>query len=139
MRSNCRCSCVLQFTRLHAVSCVLHRPTSRVIHHSRFLFRLFVFRLLLVFQNFCLLHVCVYCLVTKFFQTVLPHPAKGKEDSLRVFASLQPFFHQVQPAQRNHTSSAEAELGEPCFLVFVSVMILPQVHLRKPCYDFYFL
>ena len=23
--------------------------------------------------------------------------------------------------------------------LFVSVMILPQVHLRKPCYDFYFL
>lgn len=27
-----------------------------------------------------------------------------------------------------------------CFFVFIiSVMILPQVHLRKPCYDFYFL
>lgn len=23
--------------------------------------------------------------------------------------------------------------------LFFSVMILPQVHLRKPCYDFYFL
>lgn len=22
---------------------------------------------------------------------------------------------------------------------FISIMILPQVHLRKPCYDFYFL
>ena len=38
MRSKRRCSCVLQFTRLHAVSCVLHRPTSRVIHHSRLIF-----------------------------------------------------------------------------------------------------
>ena len=26
----------------------------------------------------------------------------------------------------------------PC-LCFISIMILPQVHLRKPCYDFYFL
>lgn len=42
LRSKRRCSCVLQFTRLHAVSCVLHRPTSRVIHHSRFKF-LFIF------------------------------------------------------------------------------------------------
>ena len=25
------------------------------------------------------------------------------------------------------------------FVKFVSEMILPQVHLRKPCYDFYFL
>lgn len=43
LRSKRRCSCVLQFTRLHAVSCVLHRPTSRVIHHSRFLFIFYSF------------------------------------------------------------------------------------------------
>ena len=29
--------------------------------------------------------------------------------------------------------------GDSGLPVFVSVMILPQVHLRKPCYDFYFL
>ena len=32
MRSKCRCSYVLQFTFRHAVSCVLHRPPSQVIH-----------------------------------------------------------------------------------------------------------
>ena len=32
MRSKCRCSCVLQFTFRRAVSCVLHRPPSQVIH-----------------------------------------------------------------------------------------------------------
>ena len=32
VRSKCRCSCVLQFTFRHAVSCVLHRPPSQVIH-----------------------------------------------------------------------------------------------------------
>jgi hypothetical protein len=32
MRSKCRCSMCLQFTLLHAASCVLHRPTSQVIH-----------------------------------------------------------------------------------------------------------
>ena len=31
-RSKCRCSCVLQFTFRRAVSCVLHRPPSQVIH-----------------------------------------------------------------------------------------------------------
>jgi len=42
LRSKRRCSCVLQFTRLRAVSCVLHRPTSRVIHHSRLMFFIFL-------------------------------------------------------------------------------------------------
>ena len=32
MRSKCRCSCVLQFTRHHGVSSVLHRPPSQMIH-----------------------------------------------------------------------------------------------------------
>lgn len=49
MRSKRRCSCVLQFTRLHAVSCVLHRPTSRVIHHTRLIF---------FYQQFFILFVC---------------------------------------------------------------------------------
>ena len=40
MRSKCRCSCVLQFTFRRAVSCVLHRPPSQVIHCTvLFLFR----------------------------------------------------------------------------------------------------
>lgn len=32
VRSKCRCSMCLQFTLIHAVGCVLHRPTSQVIH-----------------------------------------------------------------------------------------------------------
>ena len=55
MRSKRRCSCVLQFTRLHAVSCVLHRPTSRVIHHSRLIFSSVLF----VYIMFTKL-VCIY-------------------------------------------------------------------------------
>lgn len=34
VRSKCQCSCVLQFTYRRAISCVLHRPTSQVIHRS---------------------------------------------------------------------------------------------------------
>ncbi len=32
VRSKCRCSNILQFTFRRAVSCVLHRPPSQVIH-----------------------------------------------------------------------------------------------------------
>ena len=52
MRSKRRCSCVLQFTLLHAVSCVLHRPTSRVIHHSRLIFNFFIFLYFWFFNRF---------------------------------------------------------------------------------------
>lgn len=31
------------------------------------------------------------------------------------------------------------DLSDPPLHPRVSIMILPQVHLRKPCYDFYFL
>ena len=34
VRSICRCSCVLQFTRRRAIGSALHRPTSQVIHRS---------------------------------------------------------------------------------------------------------
>ena len=39
VRSKCRCSCVLQFTFRRAVSCVLHRPPSQVIHCTVLSFR----------------------------------------------------------------------------------------------------
>ena len=38
MRSKYRCSCVLQFTRFHTVSCVLHRSMSRVIPRIEFVY-----------------------------------------------------------------------------------------------------
>ena len=39
VRSKCRCSSVLQFTFRHAVSCVLHRPPSQVIHCTELYFQ----------------------------------------------------------------------------------------------------
>ena len=60
----------------------------------------------------------------------------------------------AQPEMRREAASGQAlllppPLGEKCRLrrgerpapsrVSLSLMILPQVHLRKPCYDFYFL
>lgn len=110
VRSNCRCSCVLQFTRLHAVSCVLHRPTSRVIHHSRFLFRLFV-SVYCLFSKFSFALLLVYKI---FVQTVLPRPAKGKEGSLRAFASLQPCFKSAASFKELHHDKH----GEPWLFLF---------------------
>ena len=43
MRSKCRCSYVLQFTFRRAVSCVLHRPPSQVIHCTVLSLRQFTF------------------------------------------------------------------------------------------------
>ena len=45
MRSNCRCSCVLQFTLSHAFSCVLHRPPSQLIHCMALYFYIVFFSL----------------------------------------------------------------------------------------------
>ena len=42
----------------------------------------------------------------------------------------------VLPAYASNTTAATKGLVEYCGLV---LMILPQVHLRKPCYDFSFL
>ena len=44
VRSKCRCSMCLQFTLIHAAGCVLHRPTSRVIHHLELVFYIDTFR-----------------------------------------------------------------------------------------------
>ncbi|KAJ3803628.1 hypothetical protein F5876DRAFT_91912 [Lentinula aff. lateritia] len=44
--------------------------------------------------------------------------------------------HLSKPNERTPTKSAQASNNPP---PKNSIMILPQVHLRKPCYDFYFL
>lgn len=42
-----------------------------------------------------------------------------------------------QPTHNNNETQISNPASGGCFLV--TLMILPQVHLRKPCYDFYFL
>ena len=57
-----------------------------------------------------------------------------------------PTAEQTRPSERPCPSSLETQVNAS-FAFFstkinskkISVMILPQVHLRKPCYDFYFL
>ena len=168
MRSKCRCSCVLQFTFRRAVSCVLHRPPSQVIH----------------------------CIVLSFWQIQkTERPLSWRKNQTAKFFSFSTSLR-GEGLDRNPGSegrkliaqflwkspSRETEYctlrsGPPlptarsldssgdvggvtaksrrargarhccprcfCFSMFdvgrKSIMILPQVHLRKPCYDFYFL
>ena len=42
-------------------------------------------------------------------------------------------------ASGTHCAAPVGDLMGQVRMVRISVMILPQVHLRKPCYDFYFL
>lgn len=63
MRSKCRCSCVLQFTRWRTVCCVLHRPMSQVIHRLEW----YLFLFMLAF------HIYFYWKKSKIHQTKLAY------------------------------------------------------------------
>lgn len=47
--------------------------------------------------------------------------------------------HRTDPPAPHGWQGTQAERGEGPDRCALSLMILPQVHLRKPCYDFYFL
>ena len=165
MRSKCRCSCVLQFTRRRAVSCVLHRPTSQVIHCA-------VLYSLLIRRHFCPLlsfslkqnsfHVSfnreLYNPETGGERTLSglhrtsPNPShRPNAKSLTVKAPRSQCCSRTQTGEQPtappicRRSSERGGLPRGCFdflspkLLEKPIMILPQVHLRKPCYDFYFL
>ncbi len=167
MRSKCRCSCVLQFTFRRAVSCVLHRPPSQVIH------------CIVLYLKACLPGESAspkkhhsdhtsHRWEHKVFNSgegreiferspsnwlLLEHRTPVPSRPPEVEAPLQ----QPDPTtvRKPRAGRLEARGGPPSeeeprpnpksdFLVREqssepSIMILPQVHLRKPCYDFYFL
>ena len=145
MRSKCRCSCVLQFTLCHAFSSVLHRPPSQLIH--------------------CIvLYSILYAFTRKRFpriQRLCSRGEKGSKVGTRPGHRAAAHRHPPGLASRgtDHRLAAPQQTGcrpassrtrrgpgipgggyqslktaKPWPL-----MILPQVHLRKPCYDFYFL
>jgi hypothetical protein len=169
MRSKRRCSCVLQFTRLHAVSCVLHRPTSRVIHHSRLSFYFILFFYIFNIQVLVLLCNSQYEYWKKHFDVNhyilfnigLTCTTSMVQYTLQVQVNIQ--LWQTCKAKRTSKllkwSKRKTNIDESitintqyhlftntvfCIKIILwfflsSLMILPQVHLRKPCYDFYFL
>lgn len=68
VRSKCRCSCVLQFTFRRAVSCVLHRPPSQVIHC-----------IVLSFKSHFRHSIKCHTLKLKIFQTQNDSPSLGSK------------------------------------------------------------
>ena len=101
----------LQFTVFHAVCCVLHRPVSQVIHFSELFSRI-------INQTNQLSHFIAMKTHPNFFGTSW---TESEESKLAV-------------SRYNQENTSETLL-----LSIITSVILPQVHLRKPCYDFYFL
>ena len=137
--------CVLQFTLLLALSCVLHRLASRVIHRRE------------SFNN-------DLATIDYQRQVSLAPSSRGRSSSTKTTTTSRApgqHFRSVHvrpppllpgrrrpstpvgpPAKRGRRDAVA--LDKPTRLVLRSlatapIMILPQVHLRKPCYDFYFL
>ena len=145
MRSKCRCSCVLQFTLCHAFSSVLHRPPSQLIH------------CIVLYSKFFLLSQ------GKGFHASRGFVPGGKREQswheTRASGSSPPALTRPsQPGDRSPLGGPATDRLPACELPDPSrardpgggyqslktakpwpLMILPQVHLRKPCYDFYFL
>ena len=61
----------------------------------------------------------------------LPLTVNSRADSKELFHIVRSKYR-VQATHKYHKSIEPEKLDIP-------IMILPQVHLRKPCYDFYFL
>ena len=157
MRSKCRCSCVLQFTLCHAFSSVLHRPPSQLIH---------CIALCLGFSRLAARNGCKKkissCLILSpgrgskearnpacWRELLLPSTAPaGSRAAVRHNPTAKPATGgRTACTTRGRQAPGPrlvAQGNDPEFVLNVRrtpkpLMILPQVHLRKPCYDFYFL
>ena len=139
MRSKCQCSCVLQFTRHLRVSSVLHRPLSQMIH------------CIVLYLAFSDLASERFEKRTNFkldIPTRGDHKLRPKGQSHRPETSRQTIDQPSTVLPVKHTSLTARTSDKPlvpggyrCSNTRLDkpIMILPQVHLRKPCYDFYFL
>ena len=178
MRSKCRCSCVLQFTRHHRVSSVLHRPPSQMIHCIVLCFLILGPKVQRVCkrvntprreeglgyrnptwgdQNLfrggsslnCSIDIPQTRLASKVAERgTVPQtgPSRLEADS-KIETSGRRRLSKRRRARAPRRQTLFQSLDFPSvFGLFASpcgdrqpIMILPQVHLRKPCYDFYFL
>ena len=168
MRSKCRCSHVLQFTFRRAVSCVLHRPPSQVIH-CRVLFsqklqhrsaRLGKHSTMVWFTShhgvstsnpssrrryLCSSTYPLAQVIGALHLKLRPLESKGSHwgSDIAVHSVAEPcrraqIQRRIQPASQPYASQGLA-VNLTSQRSKQPLMILPQVHLRKPCYDFYFL
>ena len=136
--------CVLQFTLLLALSCVLHRLASRVIHRRESSNNDLA-------NNNLSNRSCLTPQVTVPIHHITPHtPARvpvarcarvcrGRSPQDDVPSPLA-FLSLCSLVRLPISTRAEAiAMLVLRSLATAPIMILPQVHLRKPCYDFYFL
>ncbi|GBM54732.1 hypothetical protein AVEN_76241-1 [Araneus ventricosus] len=138
--------CVLQFTPNLAAGCVLHRPVSRVIHCSELYnfylanrFRKVVVRSRMRSKRCADQHISS-SLAPSLGTPLLPKSGPGNIDTPIIkrhrfeFLALRSQLVWKPAPARNHQIH-----GDPSCISVKPIMILSQVHLRKPCYDFYFL
>lgn len=149
--------CVLQFTPSLAAGCVLHRPVSRVIHCSELSF---VFLRVRVFSlrvsdlrggTLTVFRPSSSSLASPSATPPLPfrrEQAPRRRSRLGYRRSSGPTCSIASTAFRGRLDSPRKKRQSPGHVLSIAVspvgkrptvMILPQVHLRKPCYDFYFL
>ena len=150
MRSKCRCSYVLQFTFRRAVSCVLHRPPSQVIHCIVLFFNVLHFSVqhAKIQQNRLVQIPSRGTMQTRAKATCVFKLAYLCTGHWRATGGAVPSDVAGHSVGRATRPSPEARAGaqadyskqsKQASRFSNSLMILPQVHLRKPCYDFYFL
>ena len=136
MRSKCRCSCVLQFTRHLRVSSVLHRPLSQMIH-CIVLYLVFRQTSLSAFKKLTNLKL------TALQGEITVHAVHGQTPADKQSARPEPCYRTDTQVGPQELTTFVVESREISTLSSMKpdkpIMILPQVHLRKPCYDFYFL
>ena len=134
VRSTGRCSYNLRITRRRADSCGLHRSTSQVIRRSG--------------SGVCFFFLCRREISTR-RRRVRGRTRRSRAWSVDVnHLSVDAWSGVAARGRSANWSRAHAATGSdeararPASLAGTagpSLMILPQVHLRKPCYDFYFL
>jgi hypothetical protein len=135
MRSTCQWSCVLQFTWRRAVCCGLHRPMSQVILCLGLKFIQFVFNFCYTwYQLMCLQHT-MWCVPLMHRYSELPwrNPLETNNISYEAYDSRMrvPRILYISLSLHHKMESRMANM-----MSVYTLMILPQVHLRKPCYDF---
>ena len=192
MRSKCRCSYVLQFTFRHAVSCVLHRLPSQVIHCTVLFLQQTRLPEVVEEHKKSSRTLLLRGTQSSRLQKQSDIPPQGEEGTkqtrqqeargplsgyishrtswlqatgehreppgltstghgvdqpqqascsraIRAAVTLDTYAYTERQPPRHERVVVVSESPSDRCLTAIPLMILPQVHLRKPCYDFYFL
>ncbi len=128
---------ILQFTLLIAFRCVLHRCESQEIRCWK-LYILYINNYILnAFKRFVKNDIDPdrYCKEKLAFQR------KATAVPTRMWIHKQSRIYKMCTVGENNKdeTSVHAPESQQQPVQVYTIMILPQVHLRKPCYDFYFL